>query len=384
MQCEAPTLALRLKGVNPDTGVGFKPYKFFPFGDLTGLVGKELEAKRDFFDRRFVRRFFKLKEKEGSDDVCILPDDGDLLKVRWFTRAGDEVLMLPCGKCPLCRRRYRRDWACRCIAEAQISNGGTFLTLTCSDDSLDETFPGGSLDHRPFQLFMKRLRKRESEMVKLADGDYNLRFFMCGEYGEKSRRPHYHVVIFGFTFPGWYFVGKSKSGQPLFSSALLDDLRCVDGREVFGPVSNFSPVSPADISYTVGYVDKKLARSSGEYASLGLSPEYVKMSRRPGIGEVFLRRYSGDIWKFKNDELLQDSVSLSGGRYFPPRYFFDKARITGLISNREYDIIKTERSGRSRQLSDKMLLENLRRAHAFAFRLNQRHNDVNVLREVQA
>jgi hypothetical protein len=47
----------------------------------------------------------------------------------------------------------------------------------------------GSLNVAHFQKFMKRLRDRIKPL--------KIRFFHCGEYGDKTRRPHYHALIFG-------------------------------------------------------------------------------------------------------------------------------------------------------------------------------------------
>ena len=71
----------------------------------------------------------------------------------------------------------------RCNHEASLYSVNSFVTLTYDDEHL----PGDQcLDHRDFQLFMKRLRKR-----------FPSRFFMCGEYGGLNGRPHYHSILFG-------------------------------------------------------------------------------------------------------------------------------------------------------------------------------------------
>lgn len=361
MNCNAPTIAIRLPGVNPKTGKPFKPYFFHKFKN----------------DDDFIKTYFDFKNRLPQVPLKYVdlfsPDRDTLIPA-------PEVLVLPCGKCDLCVRTYKRTWACRCICEAQSSNGGQFLTLTCSDESQYRTFPYNNLIHKPFQDFMKRLRhpSNQSDLVWLSD-NHKIRYFMCGEYGSISHRAHYHAILFGVDFQAKYQVGYSKSGQPLYSAPVLDRCRYVDGQEVFGPVSNYASCSPADICYTVGYVDKKLF---GEKRRLLYDCDakmfmennpYVKMSRRPGIGYDWLMQYHGDVWKFYNDEtLLSDCVyaPLSGVKYFPPRYFFDKATIKKgdnppLLSDKQKSIILEDRRGRSSEVcsSPTAMLEDLKRTH---------------------
>lgn len=335
MNCDKPTIAVRYAGINPASGRNYKPHRFISFTD----------------DKTFVKAYFDLKYLAHAY--------GDK----------EEVLILPCGKCLLCIQSHRRMWACRCINEAHISNGGMFLTLTCSDESQVRTFPNGSLDHRPWQLFVKRLRKHLVSYCEPVSDGYPLRFFMCGEYGEKSHRPHYHALIFGWRFRDPCWVGRSRSGGDLFTSPYLDELRYdpKSGQEIFGKVSNFADMSPYDISYTVGYIDKKLGRANPRiYEKENLKPEYICMSRRPAIGFDWLKKYHHDVWKFYQDTLLGESVwATSDFKYAVPRYYFDKAKISGLLLPSQCDIIQLHRRCRLSEVSSDpvRLTESLKRAH---------------------
>lgn len=103
-------------------------------------------------------------------------------------------LEVPCGKCTACRIQRSREWATRLIHEKQYHSEASFVTLTYKDEYLPR---GGSLEKRDFQLFMKRFRKAlEPKKVK---------YYACGEYGEKKRRPHYHFIVFGFDDPLAYW-----------------------------------------------------------------------------------------------------------------------------------------------------------------------------------
>ena len=78
---------------------------------------------------------------------------------------------IPCGQCIGCRMRRASDWTIRVMHEASLHSENCFVTLTYGRDKLP---PDGSLEHRDFQLFMKRLRFHAKRPV---------RFYMCGEYG---------------------------------------------------------------------------------------------------------------------------------------------------------------------------------------------------------
>ena len=110
------------------------------------------------------------------------------------TDAGMDV---PCGKCTPCRIQRASEWAIRAEHELEEWDHASFIRLSYSDDNLP---PGGNVDKRALQLFIKRLRKRLAS--KLA-------YLACGEYGEKTERPHYHVLLYGYDRQ-WRFRGDDK------------------------------------------------------------------------------------------------------------------------------------------------------------------------------
>lgn len=97
----------------------------------------------------------------------------------------DYDLWVPCGKCMPCKIARSREWATRMLHELNYA-GGCFVTLTYDDAHLP--YDNG-LQKREITLWMKKLRK-EIEPKKI-------KYYLCGEYGEKYGRPHYHAIIFG-------------------------------------------------------------------------------------------------------------------------------------------------------------------------------------------
>jgi len=217
-------------------------------------------------------------------------------------------LEMPCGHCMGCRLERTRQWAVRCTHEAQLHGiNNAFITLTYDDANVPEP---PTLDYRHFQLFMKRLRKEVGPV----------RFFMCGEYGDKNRRPHYHACIFGYRFPDRTYWSKSPSGAINYRSAQLEKLWPF-GLSVVGDVTYQSA------SYIASYITKKitgdLADAHYRYISPDgvihqLKPEFCQMSLKPGIGADWYHKYASQLENF-------DHVVVNGRPQKPPKYY-DKLR----------------------------------------------------------
>lgn len=183
----------------------------------------------------------------------------------------------------------------RCMHEAACHRENCFLTLTYDDAHLPS---GGVLSKRDVVLFFKRLRKDVAPQL--------VRYFVCGEYGSVGFRPHYHVLLFGFSFPDrvrW----SSRGGFPVWRSAQLERLWS------FG-LSEIGEVSFESASYVARYLVKAgkrtvLDRSTGEVAS-----EFAQMSRRPGLGREWIERYRDEVYP-------ADRVISRGEPSRPPRYY---------------------------------------------------------------
>lgn len=220
---------------------------------------------------------------------------------------------VPCGQCLGCRLDYSQSWAIRCLHEASQHDSNSFITLTYDDAHL----PGdGSLNKKHFQDFMKRLRFEISPT--------KLRFYHCGEYGEKLARPHYHALIFGYNFPDktqWtYGTGKNW----IYRSEQLERL----WPQGFSTIGDLTIQSAA---YCARYSMKKIKGKALEIRDpdtdllpyqvidnqgeiQNLKQEYSTMSRRPGIGRSWYEKYSSDVFP-------DDFVIIDGKRRPTPKYY---------------------------------------------------------------
>lgn len=210
--------------------------------------------------------------------------------------------------------------------EAREHDRNCFLTLTYSDEHLPQNH---SLDIRAWQLFAKRLRKQAS-----------FRYYHVGEYGEQTLRPHYHAIIFGQDFSNSRKLFKTSQGHQLFTSSLIEKLWPY-GHHLIGDVTFDS------CCYVARYVTKKITGEAADAhytrvdAETGevfnVKPEYATMSRRPGIGQGYFKKWKEDIYK-------DDSVVSSGREYPPPRYY---DRLLEKENPREHERIQKERRHRA-------------------------------------
>jgi len=218
----------------------------------------------------------------------------------------DLPVTVPCGNCLGCRLERSRQWAVRLMHEAQMHELSIFVTLTYDDQHLPK---GGSLVKKHYQDFMKRLRRSTG---------FPVRFFHCGEYGETTKRPHYHAILYGIDFADKKIHSTNGQGQTLYTSEKLQ-ATWGHGHCLIGAVTQDSCAYVA--RYILKKINGKLAREHYERVNLetgeifNLLPEYVTMSRKPGLGFNWYQR-------FKNDVFPSDTIIQKGKEQLPPKYYF--------------------------------------------------------------
>lgn len=204
-------------------------------------------------------------------------------------------IKIPCGKCPGCKLEQSRQWAVRCMHEKRLHNASCFITLTYDDAHLP---PGYSLKKEDLTNFMKRLRHETGP---------GLRFFACGEYGENTSRPHYHVLLLNSDFTDKKLV-RSGPQYNLYESPVLSQL-WTNGSHVLGDVTFESA------AYVARYCMKK--RQNGKLTNDGRVPEYIVMSRRPGLGHGYFEKYKSEI-------INHDTIIVNGVPAALPRFYDNK------------------------------------------------------------
>lgn len=218
-----------------------------------------------------------------------------------------DTFLIPCGQCVGCRLDYSRRWATRLMLELKCHQSAFFVTLTYDDNHLPFGNKGNmTLVPDDVVKFMKRLRKEQSQRC-----DTNIRFYLAGEYGEKTNRPHYHLILFDWIPPEYdlQFLKYSRYGDEYYYSLSLQKLWKYGNNLV-------ANVTWKSCAYVARYIMKKQNGANEHfYEDYGIQKEFTRMSRMPGIGKEYYDLH-------KQDMLTDGYVQLENGMVAPiPRYF---------------------------------------------------------------
>lgn len=254
-----------------------------------------------FYPRQAIR-LSSINTKTGKSVVAFLPK-GSAWRYKSFDGFMDGM---PCGQCTGCRLERSRQWAIRMVNESDLHDQNSFITLTFDEPSLLKRERPMSLDKRDFQLFLKRLRFRISDpndpafipefssLLPIQERKV-LRYFMCGEYGDLFKRPHYHAILFGLDFSDKELY-KIKDGMRYYNSNFLSEL-WPSGFNVITDVTFDS------CAYVARYIMKKYLGKDSHKHYVDRIPEYTTMSRRSGIGKEWLVKYLQDV--YPRDEIFR-------------------------------------------------------------------------------
>ena len=224
-------------------------------------------------------------------------DDGELLQKMIFCSSEEKrqflieqfenlvSVDLPCGKCVECLKQKSTEWSYRIMLEASQYDKVCFITLTYRDNPV-------TLVKKDLQNFIKRLRKFVCPL--------KIRYFACGEYGSKHKRPHYHVIIFGWRPDDMVCYNRTDR---LYGSQILEKI----WNKGFVSVGN---VELDSAKYCAKYMQKLQDLPDN------LVKPFVIMSLKPGIGlTAFLHK--------KQKYLPTDKVYFEGKYIKIPKYYLD-------------------------------------------------------------
>lgn len=155
-------------------------------------------------------------------------------------------ITFPCGTCPFCIQDKIKLWSLRCGYETITPYGNSFLTLSYDDNHVPiaspfknnfrnfsgsdfaDTFVHKNLEYQDFsrftlcrrdiERFLDNLRKKLDNYKfdsHFSRSHRDFKYFLCGEYGDRFGRPHYHLALFGLDFQemeSFYYSAWNKRG----------------------------------------------------------------------------------------------------------------------------------------------------------------------------
>jgi hypothetical protein len=204
--------------------------------------------------------------------MCKYPYIKDRSISRLETRVNKELRQkatpYPCGQCLHCRINQGRVWQHRIMLEAMMHPDTIWVTLTYNEESLPRP---AYVNKEHIQKFLKRLRRVTPKF----------RYFIVGEYGEKTFRPHYHCCFFGLSM--------------LYAQEIFEKWGMCDREGI-----KFGEITEVSARYTVGYTVSKLTKQQW-WKKYGATPEFMLSSKRnggigyPAIVEI-AKRFRSSKW----------------------------------------------------------------------------------------
>lgn len=264
------------------------------------------------------------------------------------------VMLIPCGQCIGCRIRQREDWTTRIELEARDypKEEVWFITLTYDDEhvpgmivktgeimrKVQYTWEAGEkrpssvqiLLYEDIQKFLKRLRKAYRG---------KLRYFVAGEYGEQTARPHYHMILYGWRPTDLENLYKIHHNG-YYTSKWLKDIWGMGQIQIAQAVTE-------TYRYVAGYVTKKMyeidGKKANEYYELGQTKPFACMSLKPGLGDHYYQEHKAEIWR-------QGYIQCTNGKQAQiPRYYEKQMeaenpqRLWRIKQNRQKNAIEQKR-----------------------------------------
>lgn len=229
------------------------------------------------------------------------------------------------------------------MKEELISSSAWFITLTYSSSHVPITRTGFmSVNKKDVQNFFKRLRKAHPDEVRI-------KYFCAAEYGGRTNRPHYHLIMFN------------------------TDVSLIQDAWGMGHI-HYGKVSAASVGYTLKYISK--GQQVPAHKNDDREPEFRLMSKRLGANYL-----SDNMVKWHKADLenrmycnLEDGKKISMPRYYKDKIYTDLERQRVAFFSRMRmirDQLERERKGGPTYWRD------LAAAHEAAFRNMRFHSSLN-------
>lgn len=289
-----------------------------------------------------------------------------------------DQMTVGCGRCIPCHIKYCNQWAFRFKLHANTAVTHYCVTLTYAGEHLpkmrvySEKHKQGkvymTLRRSHASSFFKTLRNHHNKRYKNAPNKPKISYLICGEYGDKFKRPHYHAIVFG---------------------AHADD---IVKSWPYGAIYFGANNPDATVKYALKYVMK-----SRLWKSMGGSYERPFINVSKGIGASLIERGSktyqvvntetGEFHKYKitcYNSNVPEQIEFGGIRMLLPRYYTKKLGITIDTEEQRIAAIDKAREFAERLSEQGITAEQWKKDyHNWLYRLNKEHHyDNRIFRDV--
>lgn len=199
-----------------------------------------------------------------------------------------------CGNCIECLKQKQREWQVRLGEEIRHDNSGKFVTLTLSDESMQdlgediEQFAEGYVrDNLIATLAVRRFLERWRKKYKVS-----CKHWLITEWGQNAtERLHLHGILF---------------------TDEIDDIKKI---WKYGHVFIGQFVNEKSINYIVKYLGKV------DLKHKGYKP---KILTSPGIGKGYVKRFDSQLNKYNGKETKEYYRNRQGYKMALPIYYRNK------------------------------------------------------------
>lgn len=227
------------------------------------------------------------------------------------------ALLVPCGRCAFCLVNKRAQWVFRMHYEVLNQEyPGYFLTLTYDPKHVPRRDGELSLRFKDVQLYFKRVRK----------AGFYCKYVCVGEYGSKTERPHYHMLLWtdasvGFLQDNWK---SSRDGSPL-------------------GLVHFGTVTPASVMYAMKYIVQP-RRDYGKREK-----PRAQFSKGLGLSFLSVRMYDFLTEDYENPVM---TVKVDGQEMALPRYYRAKIFTRYQMRIEGYRVKEVREKEKEKELSE--------------------------------
>ena len=238
-------------------------------------------------------------------------------------------MLVPCNQCVMCKIQRSKDWAVRIMHESSYHISNVFITLTYDDEHLPKN---GSLIGDEISKFIKRFRKHHPEK--------QIKYYGCGEYGEKYERPHYHIILFGvgpecFRSLGKGYNVKTKQWVPIYTHKAWTK-----------GIIHVGYVEPHSARYVTDYVQKTYSRKMIKEVYGEKIQPYARQSK--GIGKRWAEDNEIQIKQHYNVTMFGKDMGLC--KYYRKILDIDGDKVWELAQKRRGDSPETEEEEWTRRM----------------------------------